>query len=995
MARAESERTSWRIWLLVALVAGLLGWALVGGGRHEADPSNAEHGAQGSRDRSWGEGPSRPVPKALGLSAAPRARITGTITEVGGGPLVGATVCAKGSSRKINGALIREPFCTRSVANGRYAIENLLPIRYTVTASAARHIPASFRPEEKPDDPIEVGPGQSVEGIDIALESGGVEVQGEVRDLSGGEIEGATVSVSSRSNIFDAGPAAVATSDAAGRFSVWVAPGTVQASGQADGYAYGSTEGRAPGTFLTIRLTPESVLVGRVVDAQTGAPVEGVRVSPRGSNWFGEEAVTTGPDGAFRVDRLSPGRYKPTARGERGYGQASESVELGLGQQSDPVLIKLYPAAIVEARVQIGESDRHCADGSASLEDPKQDTYHWSEIDDEGHVRFEGVLAGSYTVSVRCEDHPARPDYEPVVVQTEDVSGLVWPVDEGFAIRGIVVDAAGAPLAGISLRAQQKSNRPGARQAQGWTTSEPDGTFKLGGLLAGDYAIRASGSGKAPDLDKPVEVTLTDRDLDDVKVTMLAGGTVRGTVVDEDGAPVKGATVSIEGAGWNSGPVSDDGGFEFEGVKPGRHRVVARTGSWTSTMRAPNATDDDLAGEPVEVEANQVTEVSLVVARRTGAISGMVVDEGGGPITDAFVSATRESDSAAAAAGSAMRSSRWNWRNEPELTDTDGRFEIEDLEEGLYTVRAYRRGGGEAMEEHVQVGASVTLGIDPTGSVAGKIMVPSGDTPSRFHVSLRDPKTGMTRGESFFQTDGTWSFDGVPAGTYHAVAMGDQGTGETKGIELREGQAVDGITISLEGRGRVHGKVVDAETGEPLPDMLVIAAVRGGGFRLSTSMMEGGDHITKADGTYTLDDVAAGPLNLRTFSRNFDDSDYSRGMIRIKVTAGQDNEAPPIELFKRRVDRDEKPGDLGFKLKEPEPDEEPEDRKLVVAFIRPGGPAAKAGLTVGDELTSIDGHEVGGGRNRHWGLLSVKPGRRLTLGLADGRKLELIAGPPL
>jgi S1-C subfamily serine protease len=65
-----------------------------------------------------------------------------------------------------------------------------------------------------------------------------------------------------------------------------------------------------------------------------------------------------------------------------------------------------------------------------------------------------------------------------------------------------------------------------------------------------------------------------------------------------------------------------------------------------------------------------------------------------------------------------------------------------------------------------------------------------------------------------------------------------------------------------------------------------------------------------------------------------------------------------------------------------------------VAVVRPGGPAAAAGLEVGDTFTSIDGQDVTGMNDYlFWTLGRVPEGTTVSLGLARGEKLAVTAGP--
>ena len=89
-------------------------------------------------------------------------------------------------------------------------------------------------------------------------------------------------------------------------------------------------------------------------------------------------------------------------------------------------------------------------------------------------------------------------------------------------------------------------------------------------------------------------------------------------------------------------------------------------------------------------------------------------------------------------------------------------------------------------------------------------------------------------------------------------------------------------------------------------------------------------------------------------------------------------------------------GDLGFKLRDAAPDEEWAKRELKVAFVRPGGPAAAAGLKAGDVITSVNGHDVTGEATyKYWALTRAKPGEAVTFGLASGSSVKVVLGPAL
>ena len=149
-----------------------------------------------------------------------------------------------------------------------------------------------------------------------------------------------------------------------GSFVAWAMAGDIQVAASAEGHVDGSAIAVAPIAGLEVMLTPESTLSGIVVEAGTRRPLDDatVEIPPVGN-------VHTDAAGRFRVGKLPPGRYKPTASSIGGYGEAAESVLLGLGQSIDDVVIEIHPVAVVAGRISIddGASSRPCPAGDGEV----------------------------------------------------------------------------------------------------------------------------------------------------------------------------------------------------------------------------------------------------------------------------------------------------------------------------------------------------------------------------------------------------------------------------------------------------------------------------------------------------------------------------------------------------------------------------------------------------------------------------------------------------
>jgi S1-C subfamily serine protease len=123
---------------------------------------------------------------------------------------------------------------------------------------------------------------------------------------------------------------------------------------------------------------------------------------------------------------------------------------------------------------------------------------------------------------------------------------------------------------------------------------------------------------------------------------------------------------------------------------------------------------------------------------------------------------------------------------------------------------------------------------------------------------------------------------------------------------------------------------------------------------------------------------------------------YGYAQLLTTVAAGGTTDAPPLECVKSRLAKGAHAGDTGFALKEMAPDVHPEAWQLVVGVVRPGGPAAKAGLQVGDIILTTDGHAVSGIASYIYSAITRAPeGTTFTLGLARGASVTITIAHPL
>ncbi|MFN0249451.1 MAG: carboxypeptidase regulatory-like domain-containing protein [Kofleriaceae bacterium] len=896
-------------------------------------------------------------------------------------PISNAMVCLTLFSKELPPDFWEEPTCKSADAKGAYAWTELFAATYVVAASAP-----GFRFDNgDPKDglgtlgfPLE--PGEHKKNVDVILHAGGVEITGVVNDIGGGPI--ARARVSARMGAFgNDGTSPAAETDDKGAFSLWVPEGgNVSVIASADGYAKGSQEGRAPGTFEIV-LTPESSLSGVVIDARNGQPIEGADVS---IDVLGRAQTRTDAKGAFRIRGLVSGRYTAIVRGEKGYGESEGSTLVGLGEHVTGVVVRVFPAARVIGKVIVGATKEVCRNGGILLNDVTRDrsvSRVLHRADDDGTITISGLLPGTYSVGAWCPRMIGRDDYPPIVVTDKDIAGLVWEVDAGAILVGRVTSRCGTPVADATVDAHMTTERSDSQSAR----TNVDGTYEMNRMRTGTYRLVVTATAGAPDRNGYVVETKAgftvrkDIVLDD-------SGTLTGTVVDEEGKAVPDVSIdampidNILGSVEVPSRTDASGTFTIRGLGAGDYRVI-------TNLRGPGTPQSDTA----TIEAGKTSTVKIVVESQSGTIKGVVLDAGGAPVSDAFIASARESD---ATGIHSTRPEIWN-DVKPVLAGVDGRFVLTKLEPGRYTLRAYRKGGGEAVLEHVEVGTTMAkLQIKPTGSIAGTVKV-RGSLPDEIHVAVEDPKTGFRRGETFFRTDGHFVMPDLPAGRFQVSATIATGHARIE-VDLASGEAKTGVTLTLDQLVTLTGRVVDHVTRAPIAGIQVFAQIAKGG---SLELQQSADpkKTSDASGRFTVTQVPRGKLAIQCLPIDFSGSDYSwfRTMRDVTATTASSLDIGDVPLIKRRVKVGHPVGVMGLGFKQQPPETRPEDEELRVSVIDPNGPAANTAINVGSVVVSVDGVDVRGIHAMNaWTLVQAPPGTKLVLGLADGRSITIKLAAP-
>jgi hypothetical protein len=279
------------------------------------------------------------------------------------------------------------------------------------------------------------------------------------------------------------------------------------------------------------------------------------------------------------------------------------------------------------------------------------------------------------------------------------------PAGQGSKLTGLVVDGAGAPVAGAVLTAELERGAPdralstgvdGGVAFEGSVTAPQtaaDGRFALEGLVAGRYRVSVTGPGLLA-----AELRMVPVPSDEVRIVVARQVAIAGTVTD-GGRPAGGALVGIRGeaiGGTLDVKTDSRGGFTVPNLPEGRYQVYAYQGALAArTVRVARLGAGPFAPVELRLEAGAIV-VGRVIDR----------DEGTGLI--AAVELRPQGDD------QAPRYAR---------TGDDGVFRIEGVPNGRWIADAYAPGYLSPGGVELEAGSGVPeLALVAGGTIEGRVL---------------------------------------------------------------------------------------------------------------------------------------------------------------------------------------------------------------------------------------------------------------------------------
>ncbi len=428
-------------------------------------------------------------------------------------------------------------------------------------------------------------------------------------------------------------------------------------------------------------------IAGILVGANGGAPLSRGKVSLVEVKRPQEQiSVITGDDGRFMFPRVAAGKY--SLRGAKhGYisaaydehEQYSSAIVTGAGLDTEHLMLKLFPSAIISGKVldEIGDPARHAGvtlyredhqAGVTRILPRGNDT-----TDDRGYYEFANLAPGTYFISATDTPwyaiHPVgSPDQNPDQNKDQNSarSGMIDPsLDVAYPtvyyqdvtepddalpipVRGgdsVEVTIHMIPVPSLRLRFRTSDTAQGftapmlERPALGGMESIPGegaqqiapGLWEMAGVPAGRYSVRIQPQ-DAASTQRNVEMNITSDGEELDTAQGQADGSVKASVTMKNKnsipASLQLGLLDSKLRMHSTQNVNAKGEAEFQNVLPGKYQILAHSDGKPYSVTSVLVQGRRLSQNSLDVTSGSSLDVALTVAAGSTNVDGFAKRDG-------------------------------------------------------------------------------------------------------------------------------------------------------------------------------------------------------------------------------------------------------------------------------------------------------------------------------------------------------------------------------
>lgn len=755
-------------------------------------------------------------------------------------------------------------------AQGAFHFEELPLVRYglvadsaTYTGNSSAYLDGERREIERT---ITLYPAATITGT--VLDEAGTPVAGAKVYASAYVQNGSEVSLGMRRSF-----STEADSDDEGRFVVRylqtrVPPIQYRLLAKAEGYANHLSPAMQPNTQdAVLILSQGSFASGHALHGTTGEPVADLEVGIGSRNQLATTTAKTGADGWFILGPIEPGEHSLSVLREHWFADpATAKFQVAAGVDADGLRVSVMPGGVITGRVYDETTERGIGKARMYVSPAEGGIITDAETDANGEFRFEGLETGAWRVSV--DDAPGYPESSGwnrpsiKIALGEEYNGVDFALSRGFTISGIVVDKDGKPVQSAYVNGYAQSNFGGGSQTRDSEQTTTTGQFTLAGFESGQTVqVSAYKSGLASKERENIEIG--ERSVDGIRLVMVPGASISGTVVDANGRSVSNGEITYTKIAGDGGRHSfmdnfSNGTFELGQLSAGTYEI--RPGGY-------NQRSNDDAVKITVAEGEEKTGVRLVMtAKANMEIAGRVLDESRRPIAGATITT-------------------WQSIQQRTRTDDEGRFRVAGLAEGSHSLQVTHDDYTQSNNQVEAGNENMEIVLQRAGIVRGVVVDRGTGRPVQNFELLISTRHGGVSAEEYrnfvrYQSeDGSFELKGVQVGNNtlaarapdYAIATVDLGA-------VQPGEERNNIRVPLEAGNVLAGRVVD-DTGKGVSGALLFDGDIPRHNEEAASIAKSG-----SGGNYRIESLPSGSVKLTALHQN-----YAPTETQVTIRAGVEN----------------------------------------------------------------------------------------------------------